>query len=58
MSSFVSKVKTLRFFLSDSPDISLFLLGVANFYKILIITKGEIQQWEDTASTRLPWMVA
>jgi hypothetical protein len=38
MSSFVSRVITLRFFLSDSTDISLFLLGMMNFYKILIIT--------------------
>jgi hypothetical protein len=38
MWSFVSKVVTLLLFLSDSTNISIFLLGMVNFYKILIIT--------------------
>jgi hypothetical protein len=43
ISSFVSKVIMLRFFLSDFTDISLFLLGIVNFYIILIITWREMQ---------------
>jgi hypothetical protein len=37
---------------------SLFLLGVVNVNKIIIITLREIQQWEVTALMHLPWMVA
>jgi uncharacterized MnhB-related membrane protein len=38
MSSFISRVITLRFFLLDSADIPLFLFRLVNFYKIFTIT--------------------